>query len=304
MLPALPLSGLEPDSESLEPSRYSLPPMARGKSATESNSNFVQCQGCKKTLFNAEFVANLRVCPSCGKHHRLTWKERVAFTFDEGSFKEQDTSLTSLDPLNFPEYAEKYAQSQQKTGMKDSIVNGTAELDGNPVSLAIADFSFMGGSMGSVAGEKITLALERGIDNKCPVIVFCASGGARMQEGLLSLMQMAKTTAAVERCRTNGIPYIAVFTDPTMAGVLASYASVADVIVAEPKALIGFAGARVSQQAQVMKIPDDFQSAEFVLRSGMIDRIVERRDMRNTLSQLVRTLGAHLQTSKKQGAKA
>lgn len=148
--------------------------------------------------------------------------------------------------------------------------------------------------MGSVAGEKVTRALERGCEQRCPVVVFCASGGARMQEGLLSLMQMAKTTAAVERCNAEGIPYVAVFTDPTMAGVLASYASVADVILSEPKALVGFAGARVSKQAQVAKAPDDFQKAEWVLRCGMLDRIVERRDLRATLGQLLGMLGDHL----------
>ena len=178
-----------------------------------------------------------------------------------------------------------------KTGMNDSIVTGLAKLDDMSVSTAIADFSFMGGSMGSVAGEKITRTLERAAENRIPAIIFCASGGARMQEGLLSLMQMAKTTAAVAKCREAGAPYIAVFTDPTMAGVLASYASVADVILAEPKALVGFAGARVSAQAQVNKVPDDFQKAEFAFRSGMIDKIVERRAMRSTLSALVRTLG-------------
>lgn len=258
------------------------------------NQNFVQCKACKKTLFAAELQANLKVCPNCGHHHRLEWRERISFTFDEGSFAETDGGLESVDPLEFPDYADKYAQAQAKTGLKDSVICGTAALSGMPVSLAVADFSFMGGSMGSVAGEKITRTLERGVDEKCPAIIFCASGGARMQEGLLSLMQMAKTTAAVERCRSNGVPFIAVFTDPTMAGVLASYASVADVILAEPKALVGFAGARVSQQAQVTKAPDDFQSAEFVLRSGMLDRIVERRDLRQVLSQLVTMFGAHL----------
>lgn len=263
------------------------------------NHNFVQCKSCKKTLFAAEFAANLYVCPNCGHHHRLSWTDRIAFTFDDGSFEETDSKLHSGDPLEFPDYAEKYAQAQAKTGLKDSVICGRAKLDGNPVSVAVADFSFMGGSMGSVAGEKYTRALERGVDEGCPVIIFCASGGARMQEGLLSLMQMAKTTAAVERCRSNGVPYIAVFTDPTMAGVLASFASVADVIIAEPKALVGFAGSRVSQQAQVVKAPDDFQSAEFVMRSGMLDKIVERRDMRQVLSQLTGMLGAHLKGAKR-----
>lgn len=269
--------------------------LGRKSAPTDKNPNFTQCQACKKTLFVAEFKASLCVCPYCGHHHRLDWRTRIEVTFDEESFVETDSELRSLDPLAFPDYADKHTSAMAKTGQSDSVVCGTAKLFGQGVSVAVADFTFMGGSMGSVAGEKVTRALERGAKEKLPVIVFCASGGARMQEGLLSLMQMAKTTGAVEMCRKNGVPYIAVFTDPTMAGVLASYASVADVIIAEPKALVGFAGTRVSKQAQVVKMPDDFQTAEFVLRSGMLDRIVERREMRATLSQLCRMFGGHLQ---------
>ncbi|MEZ5162762.1 MAG: acetyl-CoA carboxylase carboxyltransferase subunit beta [Fimbriimonadaceae bacterium] len=202
--------------------------------------------------------------------------------------------LVSVDSLQFPEYSEKHTASVEKLDQNDSVIGGIAQLDGIDVSTAISDFTFMGGSMGSVAGEIITRALERGAEQKMPVIIFCASGGARMQEGLLSLMQMAKTTAGVHKCREVGVPFIAVFTDPTMAGVLASYASIADVIIAEPRCLIGFAGARVSKQAQVVKAPDDFQTAEFVFRSGMLDRIVERREMRGMLTSLVSMFGAHL----------
>lgn len=260
------------------------------KKATGLDGSFVQCLGCKKTLFKREFEENLYVCPQCGHHHRLSWRQRVEMTFDEGSFTEMDSDLRSIDTLEFPEYREKLESAVAKTGMNDSVVAGTAAIDGVFVVSAIADFSFMGGSMGSVAGEKITRTLERAAERRVPAIIFCASGGARMQEGLLSLMQMAKTTAAAAKCREVGAPYIAVFTDPTMAGVLASYASVADVILAEPKSLVGFAGARVSAQAQVTKVPDDFQKAEFALRSGMIDKVVERRAMRHTLSSLVRVL--------------
>lgn len=275
--------------------------LARKASAAEPNKNFIQCSGCKKTLFAAEFDANLRVCPYCGHHHRLTWRQRIEVTFDADTFEEHDQDLRSVDPLTFPEYKEKHEQAMAKTGLNDSIVGGVAKLESMPISIAVADFHFMGGSMGSVAGEKITRALERGVAEKIPVIVFCASGGARMQEGLLSLMQMAKTTAAVERCRVHGIPYISVFTDPTMAGVLASFASIADVIIAEPKALVGFAGARVSKQAQVVKAPDDFQTAEFVARAGMLDRIVERREMRGVLASLVRMMGHHLRAEEVTG---
>jgi len=255
-------------------------------------SAFLQCAACKKIIFSVDFEQNLRVCPYCGHHHRLPSRLRIELTFDEGSFQEMDQELRSVDTLEFPEYTEKLTTAVEKNGPNDSVLSGLATIDGLGVSLAVADFSFMGGSMGSVAGEKITRTLERAADQKVPAVIFCASGGARMQEGLLSLMQMAKTTAAAQRASQAGVPYIAVFTDPTMAGVLASYASIADVILAEPKALVGFAGLRVSKQAGVGKVPDDFQTAEFVHKHGMIDRIVPRKEMRTTLSTLVRILGS------------
>ncbi|MCW5936169.1 MAG: acetyl-CoA carboxylase carboxyl transferase subunit beta [Fimbriimonadaceae bacterium] len=266
---------------------------------TAAPGRFVQCLHCRKTLFAKDFLAAQKVCSYCGHHHRLTWQERVDWTFDPGSFEETDVNLVSVDPLSFPEYREKLSASEAKTGLRDSVVSGTATLEGHRLSVAIADFAFMGGSMGSVAGEKITRTLELGLERRMPSVIFCASGGARMQEGLWSLMQMGKTVGAVERCRESGVPFIAVFTDPTMAGVLASYASVADVILAEPRALVGFAGSRVSKQAQVIKAPDDFQTAEFAHRSGMVDRIVPRRELRSTLATLVRALGAALPVSEK-----
>lgn len=262
----------------------------------DKSQAFLQCANCKKILFSVEFEQNLRVCSHCGHHHRISATTRIAWTFDEGSFQELDTELRSLDPLVFPEYEDKRRGAEAKTGNYDSIICGAARLEEQPVSVAVADFSFMGGSMGSVAGEKITRTLERAADHRMPAIIFCSSGGARMQEGLLSLMQMAKTTAAAAKCAEAGVPYIAVFTDPTMAGVLASYASIADVIIAEPRALVGFAGARVAKQAGVSKVPDDFQTAEFVFKHGMLDRIVARKEMRSTLSTLVQTLGGHLVT--------
>jgi acetyl-CoA carboxylase carboxyl transferase subunit beta len=264
------------------------------KTAIGNDGTFVQCQNCKKIIFSVEFAQNLYVCPHCQHHHRLTTAQRIEQTFDSGSFVREDDELRSTDPIGFPDYSAKLEQLKAKNAATDSVIGGTGEIEGLRVSVAISDFSFIGGSMGSVAGEKITRALERGIDQRVPVVLFCASGGARMQEGLLSLMQMAKTTGAVQRCREAGIPYIAVFTDPTMAGVLASYASVADVILAEPKALVGFAGLRVSKQAGVGKVPDDFQTAEFVYKHGMLDRIVARKEMRATLASLIRTLGGHL----------
>ncbi|MCW5942704.1 MAG: acetyl-CoA carboxylase, carboxyltransferase subunit beta [Fimbriimonadaceae bacterium] len=255
---------------------------------------FCQCAECKKILLAGELFEALGVCPNCGHHHRLSAARRIEVTFDPGSFEELDADLRSIDPIEFPEYSEKLRKAEAKTGSRDGVVSGVAALDEIPVSVAVTDFDFMGGSLGSVAAEKIVRTFERGLERKTPVIVFSASGGARMQEGLFSLMQIAKTTAAVQRCRDQAIPYISVFTDPTMAGVLASHASIADVILSEPKALVGFAGARVSKQAQVSKVPDNFQTAEFVFEHGMIDRIVPRKEMRPTLIRLVRALGGHL----------
>ncbi len=256
---------------------------------------FLPCSNCKKLLFSVDFEQNLPVFPHCCFHHRPPAPTRIELTFDEGSFEELDQELRSVDALEFPEYAAKLKVAVEKTGENDSMISGRAKIEGQPVSVGVSDFSFMGGSMGSVNGEKVARTLERAAEAKIPAIVFCASGGARMQEGLLSLMQMAKTTAAVDKCREAGAPFIAVFSDPTMAGVLASYASIADVILAEPKALVGFAGQRVAKQAGVGKVPDDFQTAEFAFNHGMIDRIVPRKEMRTTLATLVRILGvAHV----------
>jgi acetyl-CoA carboxylase carboxyl transferase subunit beta len=272
--------------------RGTLSVLATKPAATEGA--FLQCSNCKKILFTAEFEENLRVCPYCGHHHRLTARQRIDFTVDPGSFTELDTEISSLDTLGFEGYQAKLDSLRSQGQNGDSMISGTASIEGNPISIAVADFAYIGGSMGSVAGEKVTRTIERGIEQKMPAVIFCASGGARMQEGLLSLMQMAKTTAAAQRASAAGVPYIAVFTDPTMAGVLASYASIADVILAEPKALVGFAGLRVSKQAGVGKVPDDFQTAEFVHKHGMIDRIVARKEMRGTLATSVKALGAHL----------
>ena len=264
------------------------------KADAKGPEGFVQCPACKKIVFGADYETALRVCPHCGHHGRMPARLRMATTFDPLSFVEKDAELRSRDTLEFPEYGVKLAVSTEKADSTDSMISGEAKIEGMPVAVAAADFSFMGGSMGSVAGEKVARTLERAVEGRMPAIVFCASGGARMQEGILSLMQMGKTVAAAERARRKGVPFITVFTDPTMAGVLASYASIADVIVAEPKALIGFAGARVSAQAGVGKVPNDFQTAEWVHSHGMVDRIVPRKEMRGTLATFARTLGGHL----------
>ncbi|MBL8047830.1 MAG: acetyl-CoA carboxylase, carboxyltransferase subunit beta [Chthonomonas sp.] len=255
-----------------------------------ASNAFLQCSNCKKTLFRREFEQNLMVCPACDHHHRMSAEQRIEATFDEGTFEELDANLTSIDTLTFPDYAEKLEQAIAKTGRNDGMIAGKADIVGQPCYVALSEFAFMGGSMGSVAGEKVTRTLERAAKDRIPAVIFCTSGGARMQEGLLSLMQMARTTAAAELCRQAGAPFITVFTDPTMAGVLASYASIADVILCEPKALVGFAGARVSKQAQVVKAPDNFQSAEFCLQKGMVDRVVHRRELRDTLGSLAAML--------------
>lgn len=258
----------------------------------KGNDAFIRCESCRKVLLSKELEKNASVCPHCGKHFRLPAAERIAVTFDPDTFVEMDAEMVSQDPLEFPEYSEKLATAVAKTGRQDSIVRGRALLAGANVAVAVSDFAFMGGSMGSVAGEKVTRTLELAADERMPAIVFTATGGARMQEGLFSLMQMAKTSAACERLSRAGAPFICVFTDPTMAGVLASYASLADVILAEPGALVGFAGARVAAQAAAGgKMPDDFQTSEFNLRVGMIDKIVERKDMRFTLARVVGHLG-------------
>ncbi len=245
---------------------------------------------CKKTLFAREFERSLKVCKHCGHHSRLSARERIAVTADEGSFAELFGELRSADPLQFPCYAEKLKSAEAATGSSDAILVGTAQLNGRRVVLGVMEFGFMGGSMGSVVGERMYRAFELAADEKLPIIVFAASGGARMQEGLIALMQMAKTSAGVNLVNDAGVPYISVFTNPTMAGVLASFASLGDIILAEPGAKVGFAGERVAAQATVGKPPPDFQTAEFQYRHGMIDRIVSRKDMRRTLNGLISLL--------------
>lgn len=261
------------------------------RAATATNSEpWVQCAKCRKILFRPDFERALRVCPHCGHHHRLGARERIHITVDPDSFRETDTELRSSDPLGFPEYADKLRKGAAATGENEAIITGIATIGGYEVVIGAMDFGFMGGSMGSVVGEKVARSFERGAERGLPVVMFCASGGARMQEGLLSLMQMAKTTAAVGKLQRARLPYIAVFTDPTMAGVLASFASLADIIIAEPGALVGFAGQRVAAQASVGKTPPNFQTAEFQHEHGMIDLIVPRRQIRPTLIYLLEML--------------
>ncbi|MGO8672986.1 MAG: acetyl-CoA carboxylase, carboxyltransferase subunit beta [Capsulimonadaceae bacterium] len=250
-----------------------------------------KCAGCGQILFTRDLAKNLKVCPHCGHHHRLTAAERIAFTADDGSFHALGEGLTSVDALGFPDYPAKLKKGQDVTGMPDAMQFGTARIQGSPCILGVTDFFFMGGSMGSVFGEKIVRAMETGIERRLPVILYTSSGGARMQEGLISLMQMAKTSAAAALLATHKVPYLVVLTDPTTGGVLASYASLGDIILAEPAATIGFAGARVAAQGSVQKPPPDYQLSEWQLTRGQVDQVVHRRDLPAVLGSLLRMLG-------------
>ncbi len=251
---------------------------------------FRRCEECGETLLAEEFTSNLEVCPKCGHHYHLSGEGWIELLTDPGSFEEHDAQLASGDPLEFKDgkrYRDRIKASQKKTGVTDAFLAGSATIEGRPVQIGTFLFRFMGGSMGSVVGEKITRMLERGAAQRQPVVLLSSSGGARMQEGLLSLMQMAKTVAALGRLREAGVPFISVLLDPTTGGVAASFALLGDVNIAEPRALIGFAGARVIEQTIRAKLPEGFQRAEFLLEHGMIDIISERQGMRATIARVL-----------------
>ena len=252
---------------------------------------FTKCAKCGTLLYTKDFERDLKVCSKCGHHHRLSASERIEYTVDENSFEERDADLIPVDPLNFPEYKAKIAKGTQTSGRGDALVIGTATINGKPCVLAVADFAFMGGSMGSVFGEKFVRAADLAQAEKLPFVVFCASGGARMQEGLFGLMQMAKTSMAVALLAEEKVPYVVVLTDPTTGGAFASFASLGDVIYAEPGAYVAFAGTRVAQQAQTQKPPANYQTAEFQEEHGMLDRIVPRKEMANTLFRTLSFFG-------------
>jgi acetyl-CoA carboxylase carboxyl transferase subunit beta len=248
---------------------------------------WTQCPSCSEMLFNKQLTRNHNVCSNCGHHFRLGARERIELLVDKGSFTEQDTDLVSGDPLGFSDqkpYLQRIEQSQVKTGEKDAAICGSAKIDENPIELAVMDFDFMGGSMGSVVGEKLTRAAERALANRTPLLIVSASGGARMQEGTLSLMQMAKILGALHRLDEAGLPYFSLLTDPTTGGVLASFASLGDIIFAEPNALIGFSGARVTSETIGEKLPKGFQRAEFVLEHGFVDQVVPRAQLRERIA--------------------
>jgi acetyl-CoA carboxylase carboxyl transferase subunit beta len=251
---------------------------------------WLKCNHCREIIYRKEVERNHRVCPKCDYHFPISVLERIALLIDVGTFKEWDMDLEAQDPLRFQDqrlYKDRLKAQQDKTGRKDALVTGEGLIHGQRAVLCVFDFGFMGGSMGSVVGEKFCRAVDRAVEQKLPVILVTSSGGARMQEGTLSLMQMAKTSGAVAKLHETRLPFISVLADPTFGGVTASVAMLGDVILAEPKALIGFAGPRVIEQTIKQQLPDGFQRAEFLLEHGMIDRIVERKQLKDTLATLI-----------------
>ncbi len=250
-----------------------------------------KCPRCQESVPLERYEELNCVCPECNYHGRITARSRIVITVDKGSFTEFDADMMSCNPIDYPDYEEKQSELREKTGLSDAIVTGTAKIKGSSVVIGVMDSRYMMASMGSVVGEKIAKAFEYAMEHKLPVIMFTASGGARMQEGIVSLMQMAKTSGAVKLHSDSGGLYITVLTDPTTGGVTASFASLGDIIIAEPKVLVGFAGRRVIEGTIRQRLPDDFQLAEFMQEKGFVDMIVERRKMRSTLSHLLKLHG-------------
>ncbi len=265
-------------------------------------SGWVKCSGCSELVHASELGAHCNCCPKCGYHYRLSWKQRVDLLIDDQTFIELFTNVKPVDSLEFVDtesYASRLSAAQQKTKRDDAICTGTGLLNGQEVALAVLDFSFMGGSMGSVVGERLTLLIELALVKKIPLIIVSASGGARMQESVLSLMQMAKTSAALSKLHLARIPYISVLTNPTTGGVTASFATLGDIIIAEPDALIAFAGPRVVEQTIGQKLPPKAQKSEFLLEKGMIDCIVKRSELKGKLSAFIHFLSRNQRFAKK-----
>ncbi len=251
---------------------------------------WVKCNSCKEIIYRKEVEKNLKVCPKCNYHFRISAKERISLFIDENSFIEIGKNLVSRDPLNFKDqitYKNRLTEYQKKTDNKDAVITGTALVGNYKVMLVVLDFEFMGGSMGSVVGEKFVMAAEKATEEELPLISIASSGGARMHEGIISLMQMAKTSAAIARFKEKRRPYISILADPTFGGVSASFAMLGDIIIAEPKSLIGFAGPRVIEQTIKQQLPENFQTAEFLLQHGMIDMIVSRKELKQTIVKLL-----------------
>ena len=254
---------------------------------------WVKCDSCKEIIYKKEIDKNLKICPKCNYHFRISARERIRLLVDEGTFVEIDSGLASDDPLHFKDkipYKERLEENRKKSMLEEAAISGEAMVEGRPVIIVIMDFAFMGGSMGSVVGEKVMRAAEAALEKKLPLITVASSGGARMQEGIFSLMQMARCSAAIARLNESGGLFISVLADPTFGGVTASFAMLGDVILAEPRSLIGFAGPRVIEQTIKQQLPDDFQRAEFLLDHGMVDAVVDRRELKKTLGQIIRSL--------------
>jgi acetyl-CoA carboxylase carboxyl transferase subunit beta len=254
---------------------------------------WVKCESCREIIYRKEVLANANVCPKCNYHFRISARERLSSLYDNGIYEELDSHIAAADPLEFTDtrsYVDRIAEYRRRTGLEDAIINASGRLGGYPLLMSVMEYAFMGGSMGSVVGEKITRNAERALERHDPLIIISASGGARMQEGLLSLMQMAKIASALAMLDEAGVPFISVLTDPTTGGVTASYAMLGDLNIAEPKALIGFAGPRVIEQTIRQTLPDGFQRSEFLLEHGMLDFIVERAKMRETLIRCLNLL--------------
>ncbi|MGE4344900.1 MAG: acetyl-CoA carboxylase, carboxyltransferase subunit beta [Geoalkalibacter sp.] len=254
---------------------------------------WTKCKNCSEIIYTKEIERNHNVCPKCDYHFRISARERIDLILDADSFDEMDAGMHSTDFLDFKDskkYKDRIKTTMKNTGMSDAVVCGTGAIEALPVAVAVFDFGFMGGSMGSVVGEKITRVIERGLADRTPVLIFSSSGGARMQESILSLMQMAKTSAALAKLKAAGLPFISVLTDPTTGGVTASFAMLGDLNIAEPRALIGFAGPRVIEQTIRQKLPEGFQRSEYLLEHGMVDMIVRRQEMKAHLSQVLRIL--------------
>lgn len=259
--------------------KYSKPDIPVGK--------WIKCEKCKEILYKEIVRENYSVCPNCGNHFRLSSRRRIAQIIDEGTFEEFKLNIETVNPLGMDSYIKKMETIREKTGIDEAVKCGTGNINGEKVVICVMDGNFLMGSMGSVVGEKITYSIEKAIELELPLIIFSVSGGARMQEGIISLMQMAKTSAAIAKLDEAGLLYISVLTDPTYGGVTASFASLGDIILAEPHAMIGFAGRRVIEQTIKQELPEEFQTSEFLLEHGFIDKVVERKDMKDTIHKLL-----------------
>jgi acetyl-CoA carboxylase carboxyl transferase subunit beta len=269
----------------------------KAKASRVPEGLWVKCTGCAQVIYNKDLATNLNVCSKCGYHFRIGAAERLRMLFDDETWTEYDKGLVSTDPLKFTDtkpYRKRLESSIEATGLKDAVITASGRIEGIETSVAAMEYAFIGGSMGVVVGEKITRAIERAIEHRWPMVIVCSSGGARMMEGALSLMQMAKISGALAHLGRARLAYIAVLTDPTTGGVTASFAMLGDLNIAEPKALIGFAGPRVIEQTIRQKLPEGFQRAEFLLEKGMVDLVVDRREMKTVIAKALRFMGAAL----------